>query len=165
MQDLNMILQLRSSDADYQEPVNLQNLVDDIKMASDFQENERVQIHTDFSASGKLTAIKSYVYSIFLNLISNSIKYRQPDRPCIISITSHVKQDKIILVFKDNGIGIDLKKFGPEVFGLYKRFHLHIKGKGLGLFLVRTQVESLGGTISIDSKEGEGTEFRVELPV
>ena len=65
------------------------------------------------------------------------------------------------LVFKDNGMGIDLEKNGKEVFGLYKRFHYHLEGKGMGLFMVKTQVELLGGKITVASKANEGATFSI----
>ncbi|MEP6596490.1 MAG: ATP-binding protein [Ginsengibacter sp.] len=67
------------------------------------------------------------------------------------------------LIFTDNAMGIDLKKRGAQVFGLYKRFHTNIEGKGMGLFMVKTQVETLGGRISIKSKVNKGTEFKIEF--
>ncbi len=68
-----------------------------------------------------------------------------------------------MLIFKDNGLGIDLTKSGKQVFGLYKRFHTHADGKGMGLYMVKTQVEMLGGKISIQSEINKGTEFRIEF--
>jgi PAS domain S-box-containing protein len=165
MQDLNMILQLRSSDGDYDEVIKLESLVDGImKGLGNFPEKDSVQVITDFTAVKEITAIKSYMYSIFLNLISNSIKYRKPESPSIIHIRTSLQKNRVIISFRDNGIGINLAKHSGDIFGLYKRFHFHVKGKGLGLFMVRTQVESLGGTIRIDSMEGEGTGFTIEIP-
>ena len=69
-------------------------------------------------------------------------------------------------MFKDNGLGIDLKNRGDEVFGLYKRFHSDLaEGKGMGLYMVKTQVESVGGNISVSSEVNKGTEFKIEFEV
>jgi signal transduction histidine kinase len=68
------------------------------------------------------------------------------------------------IVYQDNGIGIDLEKYGTQVFGLYKRFHHHADGKGLGLYMVKTQVEALNGTITIESRVNEGTRFNIQFP-
>ena len=101
------------------------------------------------------------MHSIFNNLIRNSIKYRNPDQQPLITIKSTKENGKIILTFKDNGLGIDLNKHGTKVFGLYKRFHTHLKGKGIGLFMVKAQVEALGGQITIASEINKGTEFTI----
>jgi len=74
-------------------------------------------------------------------------------------------KNKIELLFTDNGMGIDLEKSGELVFGLYRRFHTNIEGKGMGLFMVKTQVEILGGKISIKSAENKGTEFKIEFEI
>ena len=105
------------------------------------------------------------MHSIFFNLIFNSIKYRQLDTTPVIKIKSELIEGKIKISFKDNGIGIDLTKYGDKIFGLYKRFHFHVEGKGIGLFMVKTQIETLGGTIGVESKQGEGTGFIIEFPL
>jgi PAS domain S-box-containing protein len=102
---------------------------------------------------------KSYLESIFLNLMTNSIKYRSTTSQLKITISSKVENNELIISFKDNGIGIDLEKNRDKIFGLYQRFHNHPDSKGLGLYLVKSQVESMGGTITVDSKTGKGTTF------
>lgn len=104
---------------------------------------------------------KSYLESIFLNLLTNAIKYREPDRQLKISIATTVEKNDLIITFKDNGIGIDLEKNKDKIFGLYQRFHNYPDSKGLGLYLVKSQVESMGGTISVDSVVGKGTTFTI----
>ena len=126
---------------------------------------EKVEIITDFSDIEMITTVKSYIHSIFQNLIINSIKYKQPGKPPVIEINSEKKNGKIILLFKDNGRGINLERNGKSVFGLYKRFHKGIEGKGMGLYMVKSQVESLGGNIKIQSVPDEGTVFEIELPI
>jgi len=104
---------------------------------------------------------KSYLESIFLNLLTNSIKYRAENRQLRVSITSKVVEDDLILTFKDNGIGIDLQRNKDKIFGLYQRFHNHPDSKGLGLYLVKSQVEAMGGTITVESEIGKGTTFTI----
>ena len=68
------------------------------------------------------------------------------------------------MLFKDNGLGIDLQNLSEQVFGLYKRFHTdRAEGKGMGLYMVKTQVESMGGKISVSSEVNKGTEFKIEF--
>lgn len=104
-------------------------------------------------------ANKTFFESILLNLLTNAIKYRAKDRPLKIAISSKEINNKIILTFSDNGIGIDLKRNKDKVFGLYQRFHDYPDSKGLGLYLVKSQVESMGGKIEIESEVNEGTTF------
>jgi PAS domain S-box-containing protein len=104
---------------------------------------------------------KSYLESIFLNLLTNAIKYREPSRQLRITIATKVEDNNLFMTFKDNGIGIDLEKNNDKIFGLYQRFHNYPESKGLGLYLVKSQVESMGGTISVDSNVGKGTTFTI----
>jgi PAS domain S-box-containing protein len=104
---------------------------------------------------------KSYLESIFLNLLTNAIKYRDPNRQLRVTIGTKVIDDNLIITFKDNGIGIDLEKNMDKIFGLYQRFHNYPDSKGLGLYLVKSQVESMGGTISVASTVGKGTTFTI----
>ena len=104
---------------------------------------------------------KSYLESIFLNLLTNAINYREPSRQLRITIATKVEENNLFMTFKDNGIGIDLEKNNDKIFGLYQRFHNYPESKGLGLYLVKSQVESMGGTISVDSIVGKGTTFTI----
>ncbi|HEY8938106.1 MAG TPA: PAS domain S-box protein [Cyclobacteriaceae bacterium] len=163
--DLNDILQIRRELSERKEKVVFSKLVDDIKtsMASQLSKGN-VEINVNFDQVDELLTVKSYIHSIFSNLISNSIKYSQPNVSARIEIESVKKKNNIELHFKDNGMGIDLKRRGDQVFGLYKRFHTETtEGKGIGLFMVKTQVEALGGKIAIASEVNKGTEFSITL--
>lgn len=103
----------------------------------------------------------SYFESIIQNLLSNAIKYKHPDRDPVISIDFSFDQKEFKLMISDNGMGIDLDKFGNDVFGLYKTFHYNSDAEGVGLYLIKSQIESFGGSISVDSKVGEGTTFTI----
>ena len=100
---------------------------------------------------------------IFLNLISNAIKYSSPDRIPEIDIASNLVNKKIMLTIKDNGLGIDLKKHGHKLFGLNKVFHRHPNAQGIGLFLTKAQIETMGGTIYAESEVNIGTTFYITL--
>ncbi|MDP3467951.1 MAG: PAS domain S-box protein [Daejeonella sp.] len=164
VKDLNQILQVSTTLNENKEQVNFSKLVEDIKISiKNLIELKRIEIGYDFSEINTFTTLKSYIYSIFYNLITNSIKYRQPQIPCIINIESHLVDRKLQLIFTDNGLGIDLERQGDQVFGLYKRFHPSVEGKGLGLFMVKAQVEKLGGKISIRSEVNKGSQFTIEF--
>jgi PAS domain S-box-containing protein len=164
VQDLNHILEVKGEIDETKEIVRFSALVEDIRASiRNLIDKENIEIKCDFSERDEFFTLRPYLYSIFYNLISNSIKYRRPQVHTIIEIKSRMVKNKIELFFTDNGKGIDIKKNGDKVFGLYKRFHTDIEGKGMGLFMVKTQVELLGGKISIKSLENEGAQFKIEL--
>ncbi|MBL7856529.1 MAG: hypothetical protein JNM57_02480 [Cyclobacteriaceae bacterium] len=120
---------------------------------------------TDFSQGEFVYAVKPMINSILYNLASNAIKYHAPDRPLHVSLQTITDKDlNTYLIFKDNGLGIDLKSYQQDIFKLYKRFHTHVGGKGLGLYLVKKQVESLHGEITVESELNRGTTFKIFLP-
>ncbi|MFT2009854.1 PAS domain S-box protein [Pontibacter sp. 13R65] len=162
--DLNNILQIRQEINEAREYVRLTELVNDVEaVLSNRILFEKAEIRTQFNGLDQIYTLKSYLYSIIYNLVSNSIKYRQPDQHPVIEITGEHHDGKVRLMFRDNGLGINLEKYGDKVFGLYKRFHFHTEGKGMGLFMVKTQVEILGGKISVESEEKKGTVFTLEF--
>lgn len=162
--DLNHVLTVRREVDKNKYFVHFQSLVDDISDSiRNIIESSGAEVTTDFSDIEGLFTLKGYLYSVFYNLISNSIKYRNPSVKLKISIVSYRDNGKIILEFTDNGSGIDLEKHRSSLFGLYKRFHQNIEGKGMGLYMVKSQVESLGGKISVKSNPDVGTTFRIEF--
>ncbi|MBT2161422.1 PAS domain-containing sensor histidine kinase [Zobellia barbeyronii] len=120
-------------------------------------------ITSDFSKCSKIKYHKIYLESIFLNLISNSMKYRSKSRKPEIEIKATDLNGNIKLEFRDNGLGIDLEQHGHKLFGLNKVFHRHPDAKGVGLFLTKSQIESMGGTISASSKVDVGTTFTINF--
>lgn len=163
--DLNNILKVRQAVSEIKQQVCFSKLVNNISLSIEsIVYTEKAVISVDFSAVDEMFTIKTYLHSIFYNLISNSLKYRQPDISPVIKISSQRLDGKIVLIFNDNGMGIDLKKNGHQVFGLYKRFHTDMaEGKGMGLYMVKTEVEALGGKINITSEVNKGTEFKIEF--
>lgn len=164
IKDLNMVLQMRQSINEQKEDVDLAEMVNDIKQSiPELVRKSNVEIGTDFKVPA-ISTVKSYLYSIFYNLITNSIKYKKEGVRPTVTISSELVGDHIHLKFIDNGLGIDLAAHGDKIFGLYKRFHLdHAEGKGIGLFMTKAQVEALGGRISVKSQVNIGTKFTIEL--
>ncbi|CAM4215089.1 PAS domain S-box protein [Zobellia roscoffensis] len=120
-------------------------------------------IKADFSKCSKIEYHKIYLDSIFLNLVSNAIKYKSKNRKPVIEIESIIQDGKIMLEFKDNGLGIDLEQHGHKLFGLNKVFHRHPDAKGVGLFLTKSQIEAMDGTIYATSKVNVGTTFTINF--
>lgn len=118
-------------------------------------------ITSDFSKAPKIEYHKTYLESIFLNLVTNAIKYRFPNRSPEIHVKTEIINEKVHLIFRDNGLGIDLEKHGHKLFGLNKTFHRHPEAKGVGLYLTKIQVETMGGSIFATSEVNKGSIFTV----
>lgn len=158
--DLVKVIIIKDSHHIERESIPLKDFFEDVFNQLDFHiEFYKPTIHFNFGDVSFLNTNKSYAESIFLNLMTNSIKYRSQNRKLIITINAFQFEDSIVIQFEDNGIGIDLERNKNKIFGLYQRFHDYPESKGLGLYLVKSQIETMGGTISIESKVNVGTTF------
>lgn len=126
-------------------------------------ETSKATIHTDFSKLDKITFNNAYMESVFLNLLTNAIKYARPDRLPEISITSEKVNGRNHVIFADNGMGFDMEKVKDQIFGLHQKFHNNIDSKGIGLYLVHNHITSLAGKISVESKVNEGAKFTMSF--
>jgi len=163
--DLNQILSVRSEINTLKEMIYFAEIITNIKTSIHEQINKsKATFNLNFSAAPAIVTIKSYLHSIMHNLITNAIKYQSPERLPVIYIYTELTGNFICLTVQDNGLGIDLEKEKNHLFGLYKRFHLHVDGKGLGLHLVKAQTEALGGKIEVQSQVGIGSAFKVFFP-
>ncbi|HEX8575079.1 MAG TPA: HAMP domain-containing sensor histidine kinase, partial [Flavobacterium sp.] len=120
-------------------------------------------INIEIQAKEILYTNKTYLESILINLLTNAINYRAKERILQINIKTQKSKDFTTLIIEDNGIGIDLKKYNTKIFGLYQKFHDYPDSKGLGLFLVKSHIESLGGKIEIESEVNLGTKFLLKF--
>jgi PAS domain S-box-containing protein len=162
IRDLNELLSMQGKKK-YENVVFSEVLTEVSALLNEGISANNIAIIGNFESASEISSIKAYVHSVFYNLISNSICYRRKDIQTIIEISSSKVDDCIKLVFKDNGIGIDMDSYGSLVFDLYKQFHGHSEGRGMGLFMVKTQVELLKGAIDIKSQPGIGTELIIHL--
>ncbi len=129
-------------------------------LSGDLIETSAVVTH-DFTMAKSIDYRNTYLESIMLNLFSNAIKYRSPERTLKINFKTEIHNGEVTLLVTDNGLGIDLKKYGDKLFGLNNTFHQHTEAKGVGLYITKIQIESLGGSISVASKINVGTTFIV----
>ena len=123
--------------------------------------NSEAEIESDFNTAPQIEFPRIYIESIFHNLISNALKYRSPNRKPKITVRTEVSDNQILLSVKDNGLGIDLAQHGNKIFGMHKVFHKHPDANGIGLFMTKAQIESLGGKIYVKSEVDSGTTFTV----
>lgn len=166
IKDLSHIIDIRNNLSQIRQKIILSDELVQIKFLLEREiADHQVVIDLDFKDASEIYAVKHMVDSILYNLISNAIKYRSPERKPHITIKSKNSGDGVLLTLKDNGLGIDLEKYKEKMFGLYKRFHTHTDGRGLGLYLVKLQTQSMGGTIEVQSTLGTGTTFTVTLPI
>ncbi|MEO7264320.1 MAG: ABC transporter substrate-binding protein [Ferruginibacter sp.] len=163
--DVNTILSLSSAHEEKPELVDLQKLLNQVSHSiSEKIQTTHTEILADFSQAPMLLFSKKILHSVFQNLITNSIKYRKVNEPVQIIINSHKTEEAYIINVADNGTGIDLTKDGHKVFQLFQRFHSGIEGKGLGLYIIKSQLESLNGKIEIQSTKDQGTSFMITIP-
>lgn len=140
--------------------VVLQNVLSSINV---MVEKSGAEIFSDFSEVPEIEYVPSYMDSIFLNLITNAIKYSHPDRKPVIDICTFTEDGHSHLLIKDNGIGIDLERHGKELFNMYQTFHHNKEAVGIGLFITKNQVETLQGSIEVESEVNVGTSFKISF--
>ncbi len=160
--DLGNVIVIKDNSYVNKEAVNLRNVFENIFNQLDFLIGMHKPIlKINFDQVPVFNTNKAYLESILLNLVTNSLKYKSDKRQLKINISANIDGDNIVLIFQDNGIGIDLIRNGDKIFGLYQKFHSHAEGKGLGLYLVKSQVEAMGGTIAVDSEVDKGTTYTI----
>jgi signal transduction histidine kinase len=166
LHDLTNILTIRSNLEQKMEMVDLRETLDQVAISLQSQiEEAEADISIDFAAISHIYSIKEYVRNIFFQLLSNALKFRRQRRQLFIEIQASYLDSYVCISFKDNGLGINLLNIDPyKVFGLYQRMHTHVEGKGLGLYLVKTEIEMLGGRAEVQSEDGKGSIFTVFFP-
>jgi len=164
IEDLVKIVIIKDNPSIQKENVNVSEVFENVF----FQLNNQINLHKpnfkiEIDKQCQILINKAYLESIILNILTNAIKYRSLERVPKINIKVFEKENSLHLIIKDNGIGIDMEKNRDKIFGLYQRFHNYPDSKGLGLYLVKSQVEAMGGTIEVESEVNKGTEFRIHF--
>ena len=109
----------------------------------------------------QIRVIPAYIDSILMNFITNSVKYKDAKRDPIITLSINRNDQYTILSIEDNGLGIDLKKYGDKLFGMYKTFHHNSDARGIGLYISKNQIEAMNGKVMVCSEVGKGTTFNI----
>lgn len=164
IEHLNEVVTIQTSTNKSKVSVSFDSTINLVKKSiSQIIAKNNTTIHTDFSNLETIDYIPAYLESILLNLITNAIKYKHPDRSPLIYIKTYKDNSNAILEITDNGLGIDLEKFGHKIFGMYNTFHLNKDAKGIGLFITKNQIEALNGEITVESKVNQGTTFKIKF--
>lgn len=160
IEDLVKVVIIKDNPSILKEDISIKEIFENVF----FQLNNQITLYKptikfDIEETLSIHINKAYMESIILNLMSNALKYRSKDKQPKILIKAVEKENFVNLVIKDNGIGIDMEKNGDKIFGLYQRFHNYPDSKGLGLYLVKSQIEAMGGSIEVESQVERGTQF------
>ncbi|WP_055443153.1 sensor histidine kinase [Lacinutrix himadriensis] len=162
--NLNQVVSVQSNKNKKIERIFVAKEVNLVLKTLDFVIKEnRATVHNNVNEKYFIYYNFSYFESVIQNLLTNAIKYKHKDRDPVINIDYNYKKDTVDLIISDNGRGIDLDKFGKDIFGLYKTFHHNEDAEGVGLYLIRNQIESFGGKITVKSKVGIGTTFIITV--
>jgi signal transduction histidine kinase len=161
---LNEIIAFRKTLKIERQQIDLNEALEEVKLRIlDQIVTDQVVIKADFSGSRYVNYPAVHLKSIFQNLLTNAIKYKQEGKPAIIDINTTREENFVVLEVKDNGMGIDIERFKDKLFGLFQRFHTHTEGTGIGLHMIHSIVESYGGKIYVDSEVDKGTTFKIYL--
>jgi PAS domain S-box-containing protein len=162
--DLAEIVKVQKEIDAHQEEVVLSELVDEVKLSiQDLIQSSGASITCDFTQVPQLVYSRVNLKSILYNLISNAVKYRSPERTPVVYLHTFHQQEYIVLQIQDNGMGMDLEKHGTKMFQMFKRFHNHVEGSGLGLYILNRIVQKNGGRIEVESQLNKGTTFTIYL--
>lgn len=143
--------------------INIQELLDDVLFSiSDILQQSDASIETALQQQ-EIRFSSANMRSILHNLLTNAIKYRSPERKPVIKVSCSRVEDTVILEVADNGLGID-PSYQSKIFTMFSRYHTHVEGTGIGLYLVKRIVENKGGTIVLNSEVGKGSTFTITLP-
>ncbi len=164
LNDLATLGQAQQAAGTLAETVDLAALVESVLHTLEPQVRAaQARVTTDFAVRPTLAYSRASLHTVLLNLLSNALKYADPARPARIHLSLWLDAGQPVLWLQDNGLGFDAVRHGPELFQLFRRFHAHVEGTGVGLYLVNRIVQAHGGRIEVESQVGEGTTFRVYL--
>ncbi|MDN3549519.1 PAS domain-containing sensor histidine kinase [Mucilaginibacter aquaedulcis] len=164
IEHLNEIVKIQTEITNERSVINFESIFKNVQLAIKSNIDAlNAHIEYDFSQCTEISYVPAYMESILQNLLTNALKYSHPDRQPFIKCYTIKDRNYVYLIFEDNGIGIDLERYGDKVFGMYKTFHQNPDARGIGLFITRNQIEALGGTIKVESTVNIGTKFTIKL--
>jgi len=164
--DLGKVVVIRENQSTERQDINVVAILEDVLRQNEILiKNIKPNISIDIKEDVKVYFNKVYLESVFLNIITNALKYRADQRILELKISAFENAGYLQIEFKDNGIGIDLIKNKDKIFGLYQSFHNHIDSRGLGLYLVKTQMKSMGGKIEVESELDKGATFILKFKI
>ena len=159
--DLSDIARLQRQGNEPEELMDLHTVIEEVRLdIALLIEQADAQLDIDVMGYGPIRFSPKNLRSIVYNLVSNAVKYHDPERKPVIRIRCEETDAYQVLTVADNGLGMDLSK-DNQLFGLFRRLHTHVEGTGIGLYIVKKIIENAGGKIKVESEVGVGTTFRV----
>lgn len=160
--DLSQIVYVQNNLEIIKERLNLNEYLNKVKKVIDgYSVEDRLRFVNNVPDSVFVNHNPAYLQSILLNFCTNAIKYAHPERFPVMEFDFSLEDNT--LTIKDNGLGIDLKRYGNSLFGLNKTFHQQENANGIGLYITKYQIEAMKGMITVESKVGEGTTFKIQF--
>jgi len=164
LHELNEVLKIKQNRKIEKQELQFRQVLATVKGMLSATINEvGASIQENFVEAPVIHYPKIYLESILLNLLSNALKYVVPGRAPLIQFKSYLSNNQLILEASDNGLGINLERYGHQVFKLRKTFHRHPESRGIGLFMIKNQIEAMGGEITLASQELQGTTFFINF--
>ncbi|MEM9325465.1 MAG: HAMP domain-containing sensor histidine kinase [Bacteroidota bacterium] len=165
IRDLSEVLKQQSNDRDVVERFDLKTMIQEvIEQAKENNRETSVNLRTSFQEGSPVFGSRALYRNIISTLVNNAFQYCREGHILQLEVGVSFRNDSLILTVTDNGVGIDLSRYEHKMFRMYQRFHPQVEGSGIGLFIVKGQVEMIGGTIEVSSKPGQGTSFTIQLP-
>lgn len=162
LENLNQVVDINTNVNLKKQPIKLNKAITKVQQSlSTFLDKNKVDIINKISDDLEVFSVPAYLDSIILNLMTNAVKYSSPERKPIITLSTKTVDHKVIMSVSDNGLGIDLERHGDKIFGMYKTFHNRKDAKGIGLYIIKNQIEAMGGKITVNSELDKGTTFNV----
>ena len=162
LDNLNDVISINTNTNIDIKSINLnENVIDINQQLTGYLLNNRAELKNNIPKDFKIKSVPAYLDNILTNFITNAVKYKHPDRNSIITLNAFKQNNYSVLSISDNGLGIDLEKYGKKLFGMYKTFHNHKDAKGIGLYIIKNQIDAMNGKIEVNSEVGKGTEFKI----
>jgi PAS domain S-box-containing protein len=161
--DLSEIAKVQKEVVEDEDVIHLNSVIESILADyKDLIKEKKITFLLDLKIDSITFSIKN-TRSILTNLISNAIKYSSPDREAKVTIHSQLENNFIKITIADTGLGISAQQ-QEKMFGMFKRFHTHVEGTGIGLYIVKRIMDNVGGKIEVESKLNVGTKFHLYFP-
>jgi PAS domain S-box-containing protein len=161
--ELTQISKIQNSPQDDVQDIVLAELIEEVMFSiRELMDNSHATLELDLDECPVIRFSTKNLRSIFYNLLSNSLKYRAPERSPVISIKAGKVEGYYVLIVKDNGMGIKPEN-QEKIYTMFRRFNDNVDGTGIGLYMVKRIVDNAGGKIEVESEVGKGTTFTLFL--